>query len=281
MSEFFMIEACIHHIISVATTYTHYSVFYFILCAHDGLPERHRSLERTVERIIGEEEYKNRRFMELEENEYPIFHRGRWIMGQSTLVGMPNAIDVVDRHYFFHNLYHAFRSWHRGIDFLDKRPEIVFGGQERGTHTNFIHRRDITISQREYFFSNAVSKKHVASGRGWIDRSDQIYYRYILDIDGNASTWDATAWKLNSGSVIFKVESGWRQWFYNEYKPHVHYIPIRDDFSDLDEKFEWCEAHPDECQKMITNCQGFFQKIYRFSNVVKYTLSVLEKICAT
>jgi len=105
-----------------------------------------------------------------------------------------------------------------------------------------------------------------------------IKYKYILNIDGNASTWDATAWKLNSGSVIFKTEACWRQWFYDEYNPWEHFIPIADDFSDLQEKYHWCEANQEKCEEIIKNAKKLFQKVYRFHNAIDYTIQVLDKI---
>jgi hypothetical protein len=102
-----------------------------------------------------------------------------------------------------------------------------------------------------------------------------ISYKYILNIDGNASTWDATAWKMNSGSVIFKVDGPWIQWFYSEYLPYVHYIPIKDDMSDLQEKYMWCEEHPEECEKIVENSKKLFQKVYKMSNIIKYIQDIL------
>jgi hypothetical protein len=103
-----------------------------------------------------------------------------------------------------------------------------------------------------------------------------INYKYILDIDGNASTWDATAWKLNSGSVILKTESNWEQWFYKEYKPWVHYVPVADDFSDIQERYKWCEANPEKCEDMIRKAKELFQSIYRDENVLKYVRDLLD-----
>ena len=103
-----------------------------------------------------------------------------------------------------------------------------------------------------------------------------ILYKYIMDIDGNASTWDATAWKLNSGSVIFKTETDWRQWFYDEYLPDVHFICVKDDFSDLQEKIDWCEKNQDKCEDMIARCKDLFQKIYRHENIVQYMQNVIH-----
>jgi len=126
------------------------------------------------------------------------------------------------------------------------------------------------MSQREYFYSNAVSKDNIYAP-SWIEKEDMVKYKYILDIDGHASTWDATAWKLNSGSVILKTDSCWKQWFYDQYKEWTHYVPIKDDFADLQEKFNWCESNQAACETMIENCKKLFQEAYRFHNVISYT----------
>jgi len=277
--KYFMVEACVQHLVRVARSMG-VSKMYFVICGYDGLGEGlWPTPSRTRPRIFGERECVDWVVAPLEDDEYPVFHREEWVLAQSTLRGMPNAVGIVDRHYFYHNLYNPFRSWHRGIPFLEKKAKIVFGGQERGSRHNFLHRRDIAMNPRAYFWSDAVPKTHVEpTTRQWMDRRDQVNYRYILDVDGNASTWDATAWKMNSGSVIFKVESGWRQWFYDDYLPWVHYVPIADDFRDLDEKFAWCEAHPEECLAMIRECKALFHKVYTFSRVVESTRKIVQMI---
>ncbi|HID78131.1 MAG TPA: hypothetical protein EYP56_19325 [Planctomycetaceae bacterium] len=42
-------------------------------------------------------------------------------------------------------------------------------------------------------------------------------------------------------------------------QPWLHYVPIRDDFSDLDEKVEWCDNHRDECRRIGEQAKAFFE----------------------
>jgi hypothetical protein len=277
-TNYFMIEECVRHIIQVALTYTEHRHFYFIISAYDGYMEGHYNNVRTIPRQIGDTEYLDKPVVSLEhENEYAVLHNKLHVIAQANHKGMPYVLDVVDRHYFYHNLYNPFRSYHRGIPFSKKENKIVFGGQDRGGKHNFVTRRDIDISQRDYFKSDAVPKDNIVY-EGWIDRFDMVNYKYVLDIDGNSATWDATAWKLNSGSVIFKTESVWRQWFHDEYLPGIHYIEIKDDFSDLQEKFHWCENHQEECEIMINNCKTLFQKTYKYVNIMEHTKQIIEKV---
>ena len=281
---FHEIMKSINHILRTYLTYRNKdnsTPFYFIICAADGYMEYHYPSERIVPRMIGETEYQNKDIVTLETtDEYAVFsNKMKYILAQSYQSYTPNVIGIPDRHYFYCNLYHPFRSFHKGMSFVEKISKIAFvARKERGTKYNFTKRRDIEMNQREYFFSDNVSKKNVECSMYWVDSKDLVKFKYILDIDGMAATWDATAWKMNSGSVLFKTDSCWKQWFYDDFEPWKNYIPIRDDFSDIDEKFEWCESNPEECQKIIENNLNLFQKVYRYQNVVDYTLNVIDII---
>ena len=254
--------------------------YYFIMCSDDGYPEYQylNELEK-MPKLIGEKECENihRISAYSKEQEYPVFHSKQIILAQSAMKYIPKVIPIIDRHYLYCNLYKWFRSVHRGIPFSQKKNKIIFGcRKDRGSKYNFVERRDIEINQRSYFYSDFCDKKNmVYEEDGWITEYDMINYKYILNIDGNASTWDATAWKMNSGSVIFKVDAPWVQWFYPEYVPYIHYIPIKDDMSDLQEKYQWCEAHPIECEQMVENSKQLFQKVYKMSNIIKYIQDIL------
>ena len=266
----YMIELTVKHIVSVALTKNLFREFYFLICTHDGYMERHYLSNRDKLKDIGEEEMKNKVEIIMENpNEYAKLHRDLYVLAQSNQKGMTNVLNVPDRYYFYLNRYNEYRSIHQGIPFASKKNQIVYGSQPRGTKYNFTKRRDIDVSPREYF-NKSVPKDNIVCP-DWIPRKDMIGYKYILDIDGFSSTWDATAWKLNSGSVILKSDSVWTQWFHNEYQPWVHYVPVADDFSDIQEKYQWCETHQNECEAMIVKCKELFKTAYSFNNVMQST----------
>ena len=254
--------------------------FYCILCALDGYIEACYPSERNIPKQVGEDEYIKQALIYVSPNEpnvYPVFHKQKYILAQSVHPDTAYTIAVPDRYYFQLNQYNLYRSIHRGIPFKNKISKIVYAGNDRGNKYNFTKRRDIEVSQRAYFKSDSVPKENIHAPHH-IERDNMINYKYILDIDGNASTWDATAWKLNSGSVIFKADSNWEQWFYKEYKPWVHYVPIADDFSDIQERYKWCEENPEKCLEMIRNAKELFQTIYRHDNVLKYVNDLLDML---
>ena len=283
--EFNNIRAPCQHILRVLDSDHSITVpLYFVISSTDGYIENtYCQPSRTIPKIVSEYECQGLYLPPpCADDEFLVFHKHRYILTQSAHVGLPYTILIPDRHYFFHNLNHSFRSFHQGVVWDTKIPKIVFAAQDRDTKYNFLDKemRSLDIAPRKYF-KQVIAPKHrdiIEYSDQWLDRTTMIYFKYILDIDGAASTWDATAWKLNSGSVIFKPRSSWTQWFYSEYLPNVHYIEILDDFSDLPQKYEWCESHPEECLQMIQRCQTLFQEIYAYHNVIEYTKSILSQI---
>jgi len=276
--SFYMIELTVKHIVGVAIKENLFRETYFLICSHDGYLEGHYPEPRYFQYVPAENEYTGLPVITLKNpNQYPLLHKNATVFAQSVQCRVNDTVAMPDRYYFYLNRYNEYRSIHGGIPFSAKKNRIVFGSNARGTKYNFTQNRIIDVSPREYFNSAAVSKINIDAPE-WIDRSEMVMYKYILDIDGNASTWDATAWKLNSGSVILKAASEWKQWFYEFYKPWTHFVPLKDDFSDIQQQFAWCERNQDKCQVMINNCKALFQKAYRFTNVIAYTSSKLAAL---
>ena len=69
-----------------------------------------------------------------------------------------------------------------------------------------------------------------------------INYKYYPDIPGNSLAW-GTITKYLGGSLIFKAEVGKHLYYYNLLKEWIHYIPVNNDFSDLEEKLIWSEKN--------------------------------------
>lgn len=209
----------------------------------------------------------------VQDDMFPIFHQRKYILGPSNHIQCPWLLHVPDRHYFYHNLNHSFRSFHRGMPFQDKIGRIVYAGKVINSWPNnfkYLPMNERKKSQRQFFLEDIATQPGIESWLrvGTIAREDMVEYKYILDIDGHGATWDATAWKLNSGSVLLKTDSIYCQWFHHKMVEGVHYLKVRDDFSNLQEVFHWCETHPRECQWISRNARQLFQEVYRFRHIV-------------
>ena len=66
-------------------------------------------------------------------------------------------------------------------------------------------------------------------------------------------------WKLKSNSVVFMPKPKISSWLMEEtLLDGIHYIRVNDDFSDLQEKYEWCEKNQDACIEIINNANKYF-----------------------
>mmetsp|Transcript_36915 Transcript_36915/g.108145 ORF Transcript_36915/g.108145 Transcript_36915/m.108145 type:complete len:272 (+) Transcript_36915:208-1023(+) len=76
-------------------------------------------------------------------------------------------------------------------------------------------------------------------------------YRYLLDVGGvSGTTWSALRMKLLTGSLVFKVELPWADWWHHTLRPWRDYVPVREDLADLRDHFVWAQAHPAEAQRI-------------------------------
>lgn len=99
-------------------------------------------------------------------------------------------------------------------------------------------------------------KKYV---KGKCNLQEFLKYKYILSVQGNDKD-SGLNWKLNSNSLVLMAKPTVTSWLMESMlKPNVHYVLLKDDFSDLEEKFNWCEKNQDKCKEIIKNANKFME----------------------
>jgi hypothetical protein len=74
---------------------------------------------------------------------------------------------------------------------------------------------------------------------------------------------------LLSGACVLKAASAedCRPWYYEDLKPWVHFVPVADDFGDLDDILAWLQAHDDDA-RAIGEAGRAFAKTLTFEATV-------------
>jgi hypothetical protein len=67
---------------------------------------------------------------------------------------------------------------------------------------------------------------------------------------GGGTTWEGTLAKLRMPGVLFHHETPTKDWFYDLMTPWIHYIPVKTDLTDLFERYQWAEAHPNKAKQI-------------------------------
>jgi hypothetical protein len=61
----------------------------------------------------------------------------------------------------------------------------------------------------------------------------------------------------------------------------THYIEINSDYSDLEEKYNWCLNNLEECKKIAKNGKKYIEQFLDKENEEKITNKIIEIYCKT
>ena len=99
-----------------------------------------------------------------------------------------------------------------------------------------------------------VESEGLSSSR--VPQIDFLNHRFQIDIDRSSELVEFFV-KLLMGSCVLKVVSNWRQWYYDYLRPWQHYVPIRNDLADLEERIEWCLGNDESAREIAENGRKF------------------------
>lgn len=109
------------------------------------------------------------------------------------------------------------------------------------------------------------------------DISTFIDHKYLISAEGNDKD-SGLNWKLRANSVVMMPKPVSQSWLMEPFlKPFVHYVPLRDDFSDLGDKLDWCRANEHRCQFIIKQAHKFmeqFKDIKKEKRLEKRVISI-------
>jgi hypothetical protein len=87
-----------------------------------------------------------------------------------------------------------------------------------------------------------------------------LKYKYIISVEGNDKD-SGINWKLNSNSLVLMPKPRVTSWLMETTLiPDFHYILLKDDFNDLEEKFNWCNNNENKCKEIIKNANNFMKQ---------------------
>ena len=89
---------------------------------------------------------------------------------------------------------------------------------------------------------------------------DHLKYKFILCIEGNDVATNLK-WTMSSNSVAVMPRPRYETWFMEgRLIPNYHYIEIRDDFSNLEEKLRYYIAHPQEAKAIARHANEWVRQ---------------------
>lgn len=86
---------------------------------------------------------------------------------------------------------------------------------------------------------------------------EQLTYKYIISVEGNDFATNLS-WIMLSNSVPIMPQPLVETWkMERKLIPYIHYIPLKNDCSDLETQITWCNNNLDKCEEI-----AFMSKVY-------------------
>ena len=154
------------------------------------------------------------------------------------------------------------------ISYHKKKTKVIWRGVSTGNPKNISSRftlvekwfnknPNLNIGFNMIVQNKDNYKKYVKNN---LTRKQLLTFKFILSVEGNDKD-SGLNWKLNSNSLVLMAKPTKFSWLMEDnLVPNVHYVLLKDDFSDLEEKFKWCKNNPNKCKEIISNANNYMKK---------------------
>lgn len=93
--------------------------------------------------------------------------------------------------------------------------------------------------------------------KDYLDIEGHLQFKFILALEGNDVATNLK-WIMSSNSIAVMSKPKFETWYMEgTLLPDYHYICIKDDYSDLEEKLNYYIQHVEEAEKIISNAHRF------------------------
>ncbi|XP_041834841.1 protein O-glucosyltransferase 1 [Melanotaenia boesemani] len=135
-----------------------------------------------------------------------------------------------------------------------------------------LSREDPELVDAEYTKNQAWKSERDTLGRPpakEILLADHCKYKYLFNFRGVAASFRLKHIFL-CGSLVFHVGDEWQEFFYPQLKPWVHYIPVKQDLSDVRELLKFVKENDATAQEIAARGQQFILQHLRMADVSCY-----------
>lgn len=110
-----------------------------------------------------------------------------------------------------------------------------------------------------------------------VAKADHVKYKYLVDVDGNSCSYERYFWLLLSNSLVLKQVTPNIQWYYGALEPYKHYVPLKEDLSDLLEKIEWAKEHDLEARLIAEEATHFIENNLQPEDTALYLYLLIKE----
>lgn len=173
------------------------------------------------------------------------------------------------------------------IDFDSKKDNCIWRGVATGIHrsdeypnrkklvSTYYNNKNFDIGYTSLvFYKDQLDTKFLKSS---MTLRDQLKNKFIISVEGN-DVASGLKWQLLSNSVVLMPRPTCFSWLMEDKLiPGVHYILLKDDFSDLQEKFDWAKSNLDKCKEIAKNSTQYMLQFLDIENENKIEHELIKR----
>ena len=119
--------------------------------------------------------------------------------------------------------------------------------------------------------------KHTSQSKPMMSFYEHLRFRYIMALEGN-DVASNLKWIMSSRSVAVMPKPTCETWFMEgRLEAGVHYVEIRPDFADLEEKMDYYSSHLDELRTIVDNANRYVEQFRDWRRERYIALLVMRK----
>jgi hypothetical protein len=170
------------------------------------------------------------------------------------------------------------------IPFDKKNNKIIWrGGSTGNKRVKFVNKYqnhqnkniDIKFSN---LCQNIINNNYILSK---LSINEQLQSKFLISIEGNDVATNLK-WILYSNSVVIMPKPTVCSWVMEDKLiSGTHYIEIKSDYSNLEEKYKWCLNNLETCKKIAENGKKYIEQFLNQENEKKITNKIIEIYCKT
>lgn len=162
--------------------------------------------------------------------------------------------------------------------FEEKRFKVVFRGKIPGKES----RKDF---MRKFYghplFDVGDVARKTDSPEEWrtgkMTLQEHLDYKFIMALEGN-DVASNLKWVMSSNSVAVMPRPTCETWFMEgKLLPNYHYIEVKPDFSDVEERVTYYNEHPEEAKEIIRHAHEYVAQFRDERREKLISLAVLDK----
>lgn len=162
------------------------------------------------------------------------------------------------------------------VPFGTKKSKVVWRG---ACHQP--HRQRFIENFHDHPLCNVGDVHRKSQGKPWhrevLSIADQLQYKFVLSIEGNDVATNLK-WIMASNSLCFMTKPRYETWFMEgALVPGYHFVELKDDYSDLEEKVRYFTKNDDEARAIISNANEYVKKFGDDKKERLLSLLVMQK----